>query len=78
MIQKMVVESWDGKSKIYAELDVVKKISEDVVLVRLWGENYKEFTHIKDQGFWKVTNDTPCFEGGVCEKNCNSSRGCSY
>jgi hypothetical protein len=75
MIQKMVVESWDGKSKIYAELDVVKKINDEVVLVRLWGDNYKELTYLKDDGFWKVSKENIILEGENLGETCNLVRG---
>lgn len=57
MIQKMMVETWDGRSKISAELDVVKKIKKDKVIVHLYGESYKEMTFNKDGQYWKVTKE---------------------
>ena len=57
MIQKMLVESWDGRSKIFAELDVIEKISEDKVVVHLWGDNYKELTLNHENSIWYVTKE---------------------
>jgi hypothetical protein len=57
MIQKMRVESFDGKSKIMAELDVVKQISKNKVIVHLFADFYKELTFQPDQKFWKVTKE---------------------
>jgi hypothetical protein len=57
MIQKMLVESWDGRSKIFAELDVVKKITEEKVIVHLWGNNYKEFTLNPQNSVWQITRE---------------------
>jgi hypothetical protein len=53
----MIVEAWDGRSKINAELDVVKKIKKDKVVVHLYGNIYKEMTLNPDENFWKVTNE---------------------
>lgn len=57
MIQKMRVETWDGRSKIVAELDVVKKINESKVIVHLYGNIYKEMTLNPDTKVWKVTKE---------------------
>jgi len=57
MIKKMRVESFDGKSQIMAELDVVKQISEEKVIVHLFSNFYKELTFQPDENFWKVTNE---------------------
>jgi len=57
MIQKMRVESFDGKSKIMAELDVVKQISNEKVVVHLFSNFYKELTFQPNENFWKVTNE---------------------
>jgi len=57
MVQKMRVESYDGKSKIVAELDVVKQISQNKVIVHLFADFYKELTFQPDEKFWKVTKE---------------------
>lgn len=57
MIQKMIVETWDGRSKINAELDVVKKIKKDKVVVHLYGNIYKEMTLNPDSQIWQVTKE---------------------
>jgi len=57
MIQKMLVESWDGRSKIFAELDVVRKITEGKVIVHLWGNNYKELTLNPKNSVWQITQE---------------------
>jgi len=57
MIKKMRVESFDGKSQIMAELDVVKQISKDKVVVHLFSNFYKELTFQPNENFWKVTNE---------------------
>lgn len=57
MIEKFRVESFDGKSKIMAELDVVKRISNEKVIVHLFSNFYKELTFQPDQNFWKVTRE---------------------
>jgi hypothetical protein len=57
MIQKLRVEAFDGKSKIMAELDVVKQISNEKVIVHLFSNFYKELTFQPDQNFWKVTKE---------------------
>jgi len=63
MIQKMLVESWDGRSKIFAELDVIEKIAEDKVIVHLWGNNYKELTLNPKNSVWYTTReDVVCGE----------------
>jgi hypothetical protein len=62
MIQKMLVESWDGRSKIFAELDVVKKITEDKVIVHLWGNHYKELTLNPQSSVWYVTREDFVYE----------------
>jgi hypothetical protein len=53
----MRVESFDGKSKIMAELDVVKQISNEKVVVHLFSNFYKELTFQPNENFWKVTNE---------------------
>jgi hypothetical protein len=64
MIQKMRVEAFDGKSKIMAELDVVKQISNEKVIVHLFSNFYKELTFQPDQNFWKVTKEEAEGYGG--------------
>jgi len=57
MMQKMWVASFDGKSKIMAELEVVKKISDKQVIVHLFSKFYKELTFQPDENYWKVTKE---------------------
>lgn len=53
----MRVASFDGKSKIVAELDVVKEIEKGRVIVHLFAEFYKELTYQSEDDYWKVTKE---------------------
>jgi len=57
MIQKLNVETWDGKSRILAELNVVKKLGEDRIIINVYGSIFKELTYQPEGGFWKVTKE---------------------
>jgi hypothetical protein len=57
MKERLIVESFDGKAKILAELDVVKKLEDDKIIVHLFGSYYKEMTYQKEGEFWKVTKE---------------------
>lgn len=57
MKKRLSVETWDGKSKILAELDVVKEITKDQVIVNVYSNVYKELTYQPDGDYWKVTKE---------------------
>lgn len=78
MIQRLQVETWDGKAKILAELDVVEKLAEDKVIINVYGNNFKELTYQPELKYWKVTKecvDASTINKGPTERGSNPRAG---
>ena len=57
MKRKLYVETWDGKSKILAELDVIQELSKDKIIINVYSNIYKELTYQPEEDWWKVTKE---------------------